>query len=566
MRWIFAHELTHLRRRDAWSALLFGVGQILFFFVPWFWWLRRQVRLCQEYVADAAAAAQDDQAVPYAEFLVSLAGTPAVPAGASAVSGQGSDLYRRVTMLLQDPLRVETRCPRRWTVLAAGGLLAVAVLVAGFGYRAEAAADDTIVIIIRPDGDNTADQTKQTIRVYVAPADAAKQTSKNLVQGDQASRVLGDKDRIQTLAELLTNKNIGNDAIKSGIEAAQLLLQNQAVPGDQQKLKPPTNDVQDSNRQQQMETLEELKRLLNEWEKNKPSSSLADVMNRVTQDQTKANELLEKLRASSTKPARPSLGASVETISPVLKEQLGLPGNVGIVVTKVQPDSPAEKAGIQVNDVLLKIDGALVPGDLEDFQKLIAALKSDTPFDVVVMRKGQKQKVGSLTLAAETPGPAAEKTLERKAFLDALNKQVERKAALEALKRLDKLGGARDLKSLMDKKGKDKDTVTTTVTRKGNAISVKHQEDGTVFTLNANLKDDTLEIGAITVEDAQGVHNYKTLVGLTLNRSEAGSGKLRKWWRAASAAAKTASDPFGKQLTSGLAHRAGPLVFFWRML
>src|SRR5260370_10214369 len=54
LRWVFAHELTHLRRRDAWSCLLFGLGQGLYFLWPWFWQLRRQVRLCQEYVADAA--------------------------------------------------------------------------------------------------------------------------------------------------------------------------------------------------------------------------------------------------------------------------------------------------------------------------------------------------------------------------------------------------------------------------------------------------------------------------------------------------------------------------------
>jgi hypothetical protein len=45
LRWILAHELTHLRRRDAWTALLFAVGQSFYYFVPWFWSLRRQVRL-----------------------------------------------------------------------------------------------------------------------------------------------------------------------------------------------------------------------------------------------------------------------------------------------------------------------------------------------------------------------------------------------------------------------------------------------------------------------------------------------------------------------------------------
>src|SRR5207247_770115 len=105
--------------------------------LPWFWWLRRQVRLCQEYVADAAAAGQEP-AVDYAEFLLSLTGAPAVPVAATGVSGSTSDLFRRVRMLLQKPVQVQKRCPRRWSLTAAGALFALAIVVAGVGLRAEA--------------------------------------------------------------------------------------------------------------------------------------------------------------------------------------------------------------------------------------------------------------------------------------------------------------------------------------------------------------------------------------------------------------------------------------------
>src|SRR5262249_30573493 len=101
LRWVFAHELTHLERRDAWSALLFGLGQAVYFVLPWFWWLRRQVRLCQEFVADAAATAAEAPPADYAAFLLSLTGAPEVPLTATGVGGNTSDLYRRVTMLLK---------------------------------------------------------------------------------------------------------------------------------------------------------------------------------------------------------------------------------------------------------------------------------------------------------------------------------------------------------------------------------------------------------------------------------------------------------------------------------
>src|SRR5262249_22865138 len=97
LRWIFAHELAHLRRGDAWTAFWFGLAESLYFALPWFWWLKRQVRLCQEYVADAEAAA-DARAEEYAAFLVNLSRSPRGGrrlAAASGVLGSPSELYRR---------------------------------------------------------------------------------------------------------------------------------------------------------------------------------------------------------------------------------------------------------------------------------------------------------------------------------------------------------------------------------------------------------------------------------------------------------------------------------------
>jgi RND family efflux transporter MFP subunit len=102
----------------------------------------------------------------------------------------------------------------------------------------------------------------------------------------------------------------------------------------------------------------------------------------------------------------PRLGVTVDPLTPALVEQLNLPAGVGLLVTDVVGGSPAAKVGIQANDVLVKIDGAQIPADVDDFVKLIASLKSDTPMDVVVMRKGKRQNLGAVRLA-DGPAPAA---------------------------------------------------------------------------------------------------------------------------------------------------------------
>lgn len=137
VEWALRHEATHLLRQDTRTWWLVALGQVVYFYLPWFWWLRRQVRLAQEMVADARAA-PEGLAADYAQFLLSWAAGP--PAGATGVSGAGSDLYRRIAMLLQDRSAALGGCPRRWLMGVGAGLVALAVLAAG--ARPQARADD----------------------------------------------------------------------------------------------------------------------------------------------------------------------------------------------------------------------------------------------------------------------------------------------------------------------------------------------------------------------------------------------------------------------------------------
>jgi membrane-associated protease RseP (regulator of RpoE activity) len=196
-----AHELTHLERRDAWACMLFGLGQALYFYWPWFWWLRRQVRLCQEYIADAAVVRETGQAEDYAEFLLSLSTAPAVPVSATGVMGNSSDLFRRVTMLLQTPHRVDKWCPWRWTLAVAGALLALAVIVAGIGPQAKAAADVKVASVTSPALDNDKklapgqDQEEP-------PKDAAKKKPKTPPDGQPPAGFPGGDQR-QRMMEMM---------------------------------------------------------------------------------------------------------------------------------------------------------------------------------------------------------------------------------------------------------------------------------------------------------------------------------------------------------------------------
>jgi beta-lactamase regulating signal transducer with metallopeptidase domain len=156
LRWVLTHELDHLRRGDPRTTLWLGLARAVYFAVPWFWAVRRELRLAQEYLADAAAAA--GRPADYAAFLVSLSGIPArrgAPLGAVAVRAGRTDLYRRVSMLTQSNRAVRDGCSRAWSLLTAGGVIAAAVTLSGIGFADDSKPEKKIEarVIINSDDD-----------------------------------------------------------------------------------------------------------------------------------------------------------------------------------------------------------------------------------------------------------------------------------------------------------------------------------------------------------------------------------------------------------------------------
>jgi beta-lactamase regulating signal transducer with metallopeptidase domain len=140
LRFCLAHEWAHIERGDVWFWSLAGLIRLVHFYQPLCWWLRGQLRLCQDYLADAAAARLASPA-SYAEFLATRAAGRPLPIGLG-IAGSQSELLRRVAMLVQNPLRLEARCSTRWTFATACAALALTVLAATFRGQPDVLAAD----------------------------------------------------------------------------------------------------------------------------------------------------------------------------------------------------------------------------------------------------------------------------------------------------------------------------------------------------------------------------------------------------------------------------------------
>jgi len=142
----------------------------------------------------------------------------------------------------------------------------------------------------------------------------------------------------------------------------------------------------------------------------------------------KSNILLKRIESSSADeaPARknlPWLGISIEEASEALVSQLGLDRGVGLVITYITPDSPAAKAGLQKNDVLVTFENQslVLPAQL---RKLIQARKEGDSVKLDFFRAGKKDTATVVLAKVSADAGFQENELALKEDLRDLQRQL----------------------------------------------------------------------------------------------------------------------------------------------
>ena len=97
-----------------------------------------------------------------------------------------------------------------------------------------------------------------------------------------------------------------------------------------------------------------------------------------------ANDIAQQLRTAG-KVTRGRIGVVIQPITKELAESFGLPRPTGALVNSVEKGGPAEKAGIDAGDVILRFDGKVVNSS-EDLPRLVGATRPGSKVTVQVWR------------------------------------------------------------------------------------------------------------------------------------------------------------------------------------
>ena len=102
-----------------------------------------------------------------------------------------------------------------------------------------------------------------------------------------------------------------------------------------------------------------------------------------------AKQILPQLRATG-RVSRGWLGVYIQAIDEDTAQLMGLKDRKGALVSKVEQDAPAARAGIERGDVIVEFDGKPVD-EMDQLPRIVAATPVGSKVEVKALRKGKKK-------------------------------------------------------------------------------------------------------------------------------------------------------------------------------
>ena len=125
-----------------------------------------------------------------------------------------------------------------------------------------------------------------------------------------------------------------------------------------------------------------------------------------------ATRVSDQLRASG-RVTRGRIGVQIDQVTKDVAEAIGLGKPQGALVRGVESGSPAEKAGVEAGDIIIKFDGKAIEKST-DLPRLVGNVKPGTRSTLTVFRRGSSKDLSVTIGEVEADKPVARKDREEK--------------------------------------------------------------------------------------------------------------------------------------------------------
>ena len=86
------------------------------------------------------------------------------------------------------------------------------------------------------------------------------------------------------------------------------------------------------------------------------------------------------------------LGVTLDELTARIKDKYSYPRTTGVVISRVEPGSPADKAGLEADDIVYLFNGTVLE-DVAQFVSLVRKQNAGDKVSIVIFREGREKKV-----------------------------------------------------------------------------------------------------------------------------------------------------------------------------
>jgi serine protease Do len=118
-----------------------------------------------------------------------------------------------------------------------------------------------------------------------------------------------------------------------------------------------------------------------------------------------AIRVADQLRGPTGRVSRGRIGVSIDQVTKDVAESIGLGRPQGALVRSVEAGAPAEKAGVEAGDIIIKFDGRTIERS-SDLPRMVGNTKPGSRATLTVFRRGSQRELSVLIAEIEPERPA----------------------------------------------------------------------------------------------------------------------------------------------------------------